>query len=89
MVDTIILAAEVNSLSACVHHVIVCRRQICMSGRNVFMGYLDDEQKTREAIDDDGLLHSGDIGRLDRDGFLFVTGRIKGDDHRALPFAIL
>ena len=49
-----------------------------MAGRNVFMGYLDEETKTRETIDDDGLLHSGDIGKVDADGFLFITGRIKG-----------
>ena len=53
--------------------------QICMFGRHVFMGYLNMEDKTREAIDDDGWLHSGDVGRQDRDGFLFITGRIKGD----------
>ena len=49
-----------------------------MAGRNVFMGYLDEEAKTRETIDDDGLLHSGDVGKVDADGFLFITGRIKG-----------
>ena len=52
--------------------------QICTYGRNVFMGYLNNEEKTKEAIDDEGWLHSGDIGRIDNDGFLYVTGRIKG-----------
>lgn len=42
------------------------------------MGYLNDEVKTKETIDDEGWLHSGDIGKVDDDGFLYVTGRIKG-----------
>ena len=49
-----------------------------MYGRHVFMGYLNKEEKTKEAIDDEGWLHSGDIGRMDEDGFLYITGRIKG-----------
>lgn len=51
--------------------------EVCMGGRHVFMGYLNMEEKTREAIDKDGWLHSGDIGRKDSDGFLYITGRIK------------
>jgi acyl-CoA synthetase (AMP-forming)/AMP-acid ligase II len=42
------------------------------------MGYLDEEAKTLETIDDEGFLRSGDIGKIDADGFLFITGRIKG-----------
>ena len=42
------------------------------------MGYLNDEDKTKEAIDEEGWLHSGDIGKVDKDGFLYITGRIKG-----------
>ena len=44
----------------------------------MFMGYLNNEEKTKEAIDDEGWLHSGDIGKVDKDGFIFITGRIKG-----------
>uniref|UniRef100_A0A670KBS9 Long-chain-fatty-acid--CoA ligase ACSBG2 n=2 Tax=Podarcis muralis TaxID=64176 RepID=A0A670KBS9_PODMU len=51
--------------------------EICFAGRHVFMGYLNMEDKTKEAIDDEGWLHSGDLGRHDADGFLFITGRIK------------
>ncbi|XP_004482294.1 long-chain-fatty-acid--CoA ligase ACSBG2-like isoform X2 [Dasypus novemcinctus] len=51
--------------------------EICFWGRHVFMGYLEREDATRETIDDEGWLHSGDLGRVDSQGFLHITGRIK------------
>ncbi|TDH09584.1 hypothetical protein EPR50_G00088700 [Perca flavescens] len=51
--------------------------EICFWGRNIFMGYLNMEDKTREALDEDGWLHSGDLGKIDEEGFLYITGRIK------------
>lgn len=51
--------------------------EILMGGRHVCMGYLNQEDKTRAALDDEGFMHSEDIGRLDADGFLFITGRLK------------
>ena len=41
------------------------------------MGYLWDEEKTKELIDDQGWVHSGDLGRIDDDGFVFMSGRMK------------
>lgn len=46
-----------------------------MNGRHVFMGYLNDPQKTAEVLDADGWLHSGDLGKEDSDGFVYVTGK--------------
>lgn len=51
--------------------------EVCMRGRNVFMGYFKNAAATREAIDADGWLHSGDLGTIDSAGFLRITGRIK------------
>ena len=48
-----------------------------MYGRNVFMGYLNDRPKTDEAIDAEGWLHSGDLGNIGEDGFIYITGRQK------------
>lgn len=54
--------------------------EVCFRGRSLMLGYLNNEAKTRETIDDDGWLHSGDTGRLvecDGNTMLKITGRIK------------
>uniref|UniRef100_A0A1A8LVQ7 Long-chain-fatty-acid--CoA ligase n=1 Tax=Nothobranchius pienaari TaxID=704102 RepID=A0A1A8LVQ7_9TELE len=51
--------------------------EVCVKGANVFQGYLNDEEKTAEAIDQDGWLHTGDIGRWLPNGTLKIIDRKK------------
>ncbi len=51
--------------------------EMCMWGRNVMMGYLNREDKTTEDVDPEGWLHSGDMATIDKDKFVYITGRIK------------
>jgi long-chain-fatty-acid--CoA ligase ACSBG len=51
--------------------------EILMGGRHVFMGYMFNAEATAGTFTKHGLLKSGDVGRLDEDGFLKITGRIK------------
>jgi len=51
--------------------------EVCTRGGNVFQGYLDDPEKTAEALDADGTLHSGDIGLFDDEGYLRIVDRKK------------
>ena len=51
--------------------------EIMVRGENVMLGYYKNTQATKETIDDDGWLHTGDLGIIDADGFIFIKGRSK------------
>eukprot|EP00163_Fabomonas_tropica_P027940 TRINITY_DN552_c1_g1_i9.p1 TRINITY_DN552_c1_g1~~TRINITY_DN552_c1_g1_i9.p1 ORF type:complete len:539 (-),score=216.28 TRINITY_DN552_c1_g1_i9:250-1866(-) len=51
--------------------------EIIYRGRHIFMGYMHNEEATAATIDENGFLHSGDVGKVDGNGFLQITGRIK------------
>jgi fatty-acyl-CoA synthase len=51
--------------------------EVCCRGYNVMKGYYNNPQATADAIDDRGWLHSGDLGVMDKDGYLSITGRHK------------
>jgi fatty-acyl-CoA synthase len=51
--------------------------ELCTRGYAVMKGYWDQPDKTAEAIDADGWMHTGDLARMDQDGYVVIEGRIK------------
>lgn len=51
--------------------------EIILRGENAMTGYYKNPEATREIIDEEGWLHTGDLGLIDRDGFIFIKGRCK------------
>ena len=51
--------------------------ELCCRGHNVMMGYYKNPELTKEIIDEEGWLHTGDLGRINEFGQVFITGRLK------------
>lgn len=51
--------------------------EIMIKSETLMLGYYEDEEATREAIEPDGWFHSGDVGKMDSEGFITITGRCK------------
>ena len=51
--------------------------EIQFNGRHIMAGYYRNEQATAETMTEDGWLKSGDLGKIDQDGYVYVTGRLK------------
>ncbi len=51
--------------------------EVCVKGPNVMQGYHNLPDKTAEVVEEDGTFHTGDLGRVDENGFLWILGRVK------------
>ena len=51
--------------------------ELCTQGYSVMLGYWSDEAQTREAVDSEGWMHTGDLATLDKEGYCRIVGRLK------------
>ena len=51
--------------------------ELCTRGYSVMLGYWEDPERTAEAVDADGWMHTGDLATMDADGYLNIVGRSK------------
>ena len=51
--------------------------ELLAKGSSIMLGYYENEEATKEALDADGWFHTGDLARIDKDGFIYISGRKK------------
>jgi long-chain acyl-CoA synthetase len=51
--------------------------EVCFKGINVFAGYYNNPELTKKAFDENGWFYTGDLGKVDKDGFIYLSGRCK------------
>ncbi len=51
--------------------------EICVRGTNVMLGYFENEEATKDAFDSEGYFKTGDLGKIDSEGWIYITGRSK------------
>ncbi|XP_051166631.1 luciferin 4-monooxygenase-like [Leptopilina boulardi] len=55
----------------------LCEGELCFKGETIMKGYCDDEEATHATIDEDGFLHTGDVGYYDEEGYFYIVDRVK------------
>merc|ERR1711916_369501 len=63
--------------------------EITTRGRQIMMGYMYNDEKTAQAFTEDGYLRTGDVGKVDEDGFLFITNAVVIGDKKKFLSVLL